>query len=290
MRYKVYLSDASNYLLFTTVRIEVEGDDSAGIGTGFFFDCREPGERTGSILLVTNKHVVEGAARATIHLHRARRGSDGKGQFVENIGPPVPVSIPDVPAIFFGHSDPAVDLCAAPWSAIEKYVNDPSIFYECVHSSWIMSDETLSRMRSTHPIQMVGYPYGLADEYNNFPLIRHGFTSLQPSIDFEARHETVIDIATDPGSSGSPVFVLDNAYFASMPCFVAIPYAGPIVGPTGRIVRRPIPLHMSEGGTGHDTLHFGYAIKSAALLELARQITGKTVYPREHYLNWPPGG
>jgi hypothetical protein len=223
MRYKVYLSDASNYLLFTTVRIEVEGDDSAGIGTGFFFDCREPGERTGSILLVTNKHVVEGAARATIHLHRARRGSDGKGQFVENIGPPVPVSIPDVPAIFFGHSDPAVDLCAAPWSAIEKYVNDPSIFYECVHSSWIMSDETLSRMRSTHPIQMVGYPYGLADEYNNFPLIRHGFTSLQPSIDFEARHETVIDIATDPGSSGSPVFVLDNAYFASMPCFVAIP-------------------------------------------------------------------
>lgn len=139
-------------------------------------------------------------------------------------------------------------------------------------------------MRSTHPIQMVGYPHGLADEYNNFPLIRHGFTSLQPSIDFEGRQETVIDIATYAGSSGSPVFILHNEYFASVPCFLAILYAGPVVGPTGKITRRPIPLRMTEEGSGDETLHFGYAIKSTALLDLGRTITGKVVYAREHYL------
>lgn len=42
MPYRFYLSNALNCLLFTTVRTEVEGDDSAGIGTGFFLDYWEP--------------------------------------------------------------------------------------------------------------------------------------------------------------------------------------------------------------------------------------------------------
>lgn len=286
MPYKFYLTDVSNRLLFATVRIEVELADGCGVGTGFFFNYsyREGDERADYVMLVTNKHVIEGAKTATIRLHRARHGSDARGQFVEYVGLPVSVDIPEVTTLFVDHPDPAVDLCAAPWSAIQKYVADPSIFYECVHSGWIMSDETLSRMRSTHPIQMVGYPDGLADEHNNFPLIRHGFTSLQPSIDYEGRQETVIDIATYAGSSGSPVFVLHNDYFASVPCFLAILYAGPVVGPTGRIIRQHIPLRMTEQGSGHETLHFGYAIKSTVLLDLGRTITGKVVYTREHYL------
>jgi hypothetical protein len=285
MPYKFYFPDASNHLLFATVRIETEQDDGDGIGTGFFFNYRAPGESVDFVMLVTNKHVVDGATRATIRLHRAKRGTDDRGQFVENVGPPVVVSIPDVRSLFIDHPDSAIDLCAAPWPAIQKYVTDPSVFFECVHASWIISSETLSRMSNTHPVQMVGYSYGLADEHNNFPLIRHGFTSLQPSIDYEGKPETVIDIATYPGSSGSPVFVLDNAYFGSVPCFLAVLYAGPDIGATGKIVPRPIPLRLS--GSTFDTLHFGFAIKSTAVLDLGRTITGKTVYPREHYLLKP---
>jgi len=282
MPYKFYFSDASNHLLFTTVRIETEEDDGNGVGTGFFFNYRAPGEGTNFVMLVTNKHVVDVATRATIRLHRAKRGTDDRGQFVENLGPPVVVNIPNVRKLFVDHPDPAVDLCAAPWSAIQQYVADPSVFFECIHAAWIMSDDTLARMRSTHPIQMVGYPYGLADGHNNFPLLRHGFTSLQPSIDYEGRRETVIDIATYPGSSGSPVFVLDNAYFGGVPCFLALLYAGPDVGATGKVVPRPIPLRLS--GSALDTLHFGFAIKSEAVLELGCTITGKPVYPREYCL------
>jgi hypothetical protein len=44
---------------------------------------------------------------------------------------------------------------------------------------------------------------------------------------------------------------------------------------------------MSEESGGQDTLHLAYAIKSAALLDLGRTITGKMVRPRQHYLRKP---
>ena len=60
---------------------------------------------------------------------------------------------------------------------------------------------------------MVGYPIGLSDQYNHKPVIRRGITSSHPRKDYQGKKETLLDVACYPGSSGSPVFILNQGAF-----------------------------------------------------------------------------
>lgn len=63
-------------LAYSTVRIETEiGGGGTATGTGFFYRLAEEGERFIPVI-VTNKHVVEGATRGRFKL--TLRTSDGK--------------------------------------------------------------------------------------------------------------------------------------------------------------------------------------------------------------------
>lgn len=62
-------------------------------------------------------------------------------------------------------------------------------------------------------ILFVGYPTGFYDQKNFLPIMRKGFISSIPTIDFNGKKEILIDAEVYPGSSGSPVFVtLNNKY------------------------------------------------------------------------------
>ncbi len=57
---------------------------------------------------------------------------------------------------------------------------------------------------------MVGYPNGLWDKsHDPADLLVRGITASHPEIDFCGKPELLVDIACFPGSSGSPVFVLN---------------------------------------------------------------------------------
>jgi hypothetical protein len=62
---------------------------------------------------------------------------------------------------------------------------------------------------------MVGYPIGLWDSKNKLPLVRRGITASHPGIDFEGEPIGLLDIATYPGSSGSPVILLNEGSYAT---------------------------------------------------------------------------
>lgn len=67
----------------------------------------------------------------------------------------------------------------------------------------------MEELSAVEEILMVGYPNGLWDSVNNYPLIRRGITASHPAVDFEVDGvpTTVVDAACFPGSSGSPVIL-----------------------------------------------------------------------------------
>jgi hypothetical protein len=62
---------------------------------------------------------------------------------------------------------------------------------------------------------MVGYPNSIWDRFNNRPIYRKGITGTSIKYRYENKPVFLIDVATFPGSSGSPVFVYNPYGFVS---------------------------------------------------------------------------
>ena len=125
---------------------------------------------------------------------------------------------------------------------------------------------------------MVGYPIGLSDTRNNYPIFRKGYTSAHPAVDFNDDGIGLVDMACFPGSSGSPIFILNeggyrdkrgNSYFGrSRILLLGILYAGPQYDARGEIVVKTIPTskQVVESNTSIMT-NLGYYIKAEELCE-----------------------
>ena len=78
-----------------------------------------------------------------------------------------------------------------------------------------MPDATaLAKLNAVEEIMMIGYPNGLWDAKNNLPIVRRGITGTPAFVDYNDKPEFVIDAACFPGSSGSPVFIVNQAWVA----------------------------------------------------------------------------
>lgn len=122
---------------------------------------------------------------------------------------------------------------------------------------------------------MVGYPIGLEDEINNFPIFRKGYTATHPAIDFKGNKIGLVDMACFPGSSGSPIFILnENSYTdkkgtlhvgTSRIFLLGILYSGPFLPESEKIEIEPKKTILSI--MTKQMIHLGYYIKSSELFE-----------------------
>ncbi len=55
-------------------------------------------------------------------------------------------------------------------------------------------------------VWFVGYPANRFDVVNNLPLLRKGYISSIPRVNFNSQEQFIIDAQVYQGSSGSPVF------------------------------------------------------------------------------------
>jgi len=94
-----------------------------------------------------------------------------------------------------------------------KTKSGKGVVFAPIVETYIPSQEQLEKLSAIEDVIMVGYPNGLYDEVHNFPIFRKGITSSHPSVDHNGKKHGLVDMACLPGSSGSPIFILNESSY-----------------------------------------------------------------------------
>ena len=253
----------SEKVCYSTLRIEAAiPPNLTSTGTGFLFRFKVD-DQLFIPCLVTNKHVIDGSINTSLVITCTL--PDGR---VSNEKVQVQTSFWKL------HPDPDTDLCILPIQPVFQILasQGKQPFFIPLDESLVPSSEQLDNLTAIEDIIMVGYPDGIWDSINNQPIIRRGITATHPKNDFNGKGEFLIDATCFPGSSGSPVLILNQGGYvdkrgnlnwgASRVLLLGIMYAG--------------PQHTAEGGITFTSLpktytnipnNLGLVIKSSRLMD-----------------------
>jgi hypothetical protein len=116
-------------------------------------------------------------------------------------------------------------------------------------------------------VTMVGCPNAIWDVHNGFPLFRRGFTASPPATNFQGRREFAVDIAVFSGSSGSPIFLMDNGRFGLLGTL----WGGPRITEEGTVEIKPAPTSAGAEVAVDVRMHLGYVIKASETAHLLKK-------------------
>jgi hypothetical protein len=126
-------------------------------------------------------------------------------------------------------------------------------------------------------ITMIGYPNGIWDSVNNLPVIRRGTTATPPYVDWNGKSEFLTDIASFPGSSGSPVFLCNIGSFTDRTGGVhlgqtrlhllGVHYAGALHTATGEIQIVTAPTNVQPVPVLQMPNNIGVVVSSRHILD-----------------------
>lgn len=158
----------SEQIAYSTVRIECQyADGNSGTGTGFFFRFLDnKDDNTHVPVVITNKHVINGAVKGRLVFTKATQESKPNDKEHFNI------IFDNFEQYWRKHPDSSVDLCAMP---IAPFINgakqrNENLFYISLDISLLPTKEQLEQMSALEEILMVGYPNGIWDKINNKPI------------------------------------------------------------------------------------------------------------------------
>ncbi len=182
------------FFAVTRILIPMGAGDGESTGTGFIVEVPVKNERS-LFLLVSNKHVYDSNMPFILSFHKKKEG--GRPSLEENYT----LTVSNYSEQIYRHPDDNVDLAA---------LNISSLFLKNLYvraiNQTMLSDFSNERLLPGEEIWFVGYPEGLFDKKHNLPILRRGYISTVPKVDFGGRKVFMIDAHVHCGSSGSPVF------------------------------------------------------------------------------------
>ena len=258
-------------LFFTTVRIDtVAAHGGQGSGTGFFFS-HKIGEQSFPFV-VTNKHVVMGMREGALSFLQ-RKDS------LPTLGNGFRLGIQDWPQAWFGHPDPDIDIAICPFAPLEEHIkqqHNVDLFYRYVSSDMIATPQEVAELDAVESVTFIGYPNGIWDSKNLLPVARRGTTASPIEVDFEGTPRFLIDASVFGGSSGSPVFILNQGSWATKDGGTVIGsrihFVGVIAAVFFRthlntIVAVPIPTQVQPMAQQQEMIDLGIVFKSHTVVE-----------------------
>lgn len=252
----------SEQMLFNTVRLTAS---NGSCGTGSYFNFKANGKTVPTIII--NKHVINNNSdeEMTFFVHLTEKDGSTEESYRVTY---------KAKWIFHPKHDLAFCFAAPVFNAV-KQITGKEVFYIGNNMSILATDEKLKDVRAVEEVAMVGYPVGLWDEVNNFPIFRHGYTASHPAYDFNNPGIGLVDMACFPGSSGSPIYIFNEGSFqdkhgsmsvgVSRVIFLGILFAGPEYTATGKLQIRDVPTQMLVEPQTNIMTNLGYYIRAREL-------------------------
>jgi len=268
-------------LSFSTVRIECDiTGGGISTGTGFFYQFAISGENSVPAI-VTNKHVIRGSTGGRFLF--TLQDSLGK----PNVGSNFKWDIAYFEKAWIPHPNDEIDLCVMPIASLlsQAASNGHKFFINPFNSSLLPTDDDIAEFAGMEKIVMVGYPNGIWDEKNNFPVFRSGTAATHYGYDWNGKPEFLIDSACFPGSSGSPVLICDIGQVytrkgwnlgANRVKLLGILYAGPQHRVDGSVDIVPVQTSQKLVSVSAIPNNFGIIIKSRMLNDFENLFKGQT--------------
>lgn len=265
----------SEQLPSATIRITTRGLADAhwtSVGTGFVWNEQLANDQS-AIFLVTNRHVLAGAAIVGLTV----QGQAADGSRLPGPGREVELQLDELRIVV--HPDPDVDLALLALNPLIRRLDDQGfhLHFSSVSESIVPTAEQIRDLSAAHPILLVGYPNGVYDEANNLPVVRRGITAVAPWVNYQGKPELLLDIAVFGGSSGSPVFVLDEGILVgrqgvnlggSRLYFLGVLRAGHFRTEHGAIVQIPAPTAMNQAAAVNQMINLAVCVKAVGVREL----------------------
>jgi hypothetical protein len=259
-------------LLFITVRITtLTADGRSGSGTGFLLSEDNP-QGGASLLVVTNKHVVEGAETVTMHFLAGSGDTPDLGRERTLVA---------TSRQFTGHPDPDIDIAMIGVGGALQQLAEAGkpAFFRSVSVSMCATSESLMEFEPIEPVTFIGYPNGLYDFTSLLPIVRQGYAATAMDVDYGGKPTFLIDASVFPGSSGSPVFLVPRP--SAPDKFGNIIIGGParppiLLGVVAAVHQREVPVLQTNAGGGvpfvYDLIDLGVVYKARAIHALASQM------------------
>ena len=205
------LNDLSTQLLFTTAQIwSKRSDNSVQTGTAFFYNYVSESDPNKVIpFLITNYHVIRDGRKGVVEL------SEGSDAATPKIGSTVRVEVDlNIPHNYINEK---LDIAIIPIGHALNALKDNGkiAFYRSIGKELLPNAIQISELAALEEIVFIGYPSGLRDKHSGLPIIRRGITASPVWSNFDGKSQFLIDAGVFPGSSGSPVFILNQGSYST---------------------------------------------------------------------------
>jgi hypothetical protein len=267
-------------LFFTTVRIESEKLDDAGnqtieVSTGFIVTYTwAPGKR--GDFLVTSRHAIKDAISGRFFFTRAVEGQPALGETYN-------IVLEDFENRWFVPDESDVDMAIMPLAQILREFNARGwqVYYRSISEEMsLLGREHGKDLDAIEEVIFMGYPSGIFDEKNFIPVARRGVTATPLNVDYAGLPQFLIDAAVFPGSSGSPVFIVDKGSYTDRRGNIKLGSRVIFLGMvSGLITRREIRRFQIDGVTEtlpvlstEQVIGIGVVYKARIVFELIRRL------------------
>lgn len=195
--------------LYATVRIESDKPAGTESGTGFIFSQKSDDEDY--LFIVASKQLCQSASEGRIGF--TKKQGDGP-----DTGNRFDLSISDFDDAWITHPDPDVDVAVMPLVPILDYLFEEGveIFFTWVSSESTLDDEKISSRDVIEDVVFYSYSVDWSDQNNYLPVIHQGITATPVFFDYCGKKSFLIDAPVLPGSSGSPVFLVEQEPFPKL--------------------------------------------------------------------------